>query len=273
MISIIMGVYNGADTLREALDSIIGQSCRDWEFVICDDCSTDGSMDILREYAQADHRFILIRNERNRGLAFSLNHCMEYAHGDFIARMDCDDISLPDRLDKQLAFLRANPRYDLVGTWMQGFDANGLKQVITKRQDPTKEELPLENPFHHATILMRSEVLRALNGYTVSDRTRRLEDMELWYRFFSAGYRGTTLPEPLYLVRLDRNAYKRRKLKYALDASAIMWDGITLLGLPFRSRAYCLKPVLSWLLPHRLKDTLRGFLHRSDSGKEGGECS
>jgi len=88
-----------------------------------------------------------------------------------------------------------------------------------------------------------------------------MEDVDLWYRFFSAGYKGVTIPEPLYLVRLDEGAYKRRKLRYMLDASAIMWDGIGKLKLPLYYRIYCVKPILSWLLPNHLKKKLRKLIH------------
>lgn len=257
MISIIMGVYNGASTLKEALDSIIAQTYTDWEFIICDDCSSDSTLSILEEYGKKDNRFIIIKNEYNKGLAGSLNHCLQYVHGEYLARMDADDISLPDRLEKQYQYLETHKEMDLVGTYMQGFDENGLQNVIPQRDNPTKYDIPKGNPFHHATIVMKTNVMQALKGYRVEKYTQRTEDVDLWYRFFEGGYRGTTLPEPLYLVRLDASAYKRRKLKYMLHASYIMWKGISRLKLPTRYRIYCLKPILSWLLPQEVKNKIR----------------
>ena len=258
MVSIIMGVYNGEKTLREAMNSILAQTYQDWEFIICDDCSTDGSIAILEEYRNKDDRIIIIRNEHNSGLAASLNHCLEYVSGEYIARMDCDDISTPDRFEKQIDYLSNHPGCDLVGTYMQGFNENGLLRVISQRIEPTKYDVPKGNPFHHATVMMKTSIMKALQGYTVSQRTLRMEDVELWYRFFAAGYKGVTIPEPLYLVRLDEGAYKRRKLRFMLDASAIMWEGIGKLQLPFYYRVFCVKPILSWLLPETLKRRLHG---------------
>lgn len=259
-ISIIMSVYNGEQTLPEALDSILEQSNPDWELIVCDDCSTDRSKEILLQYAAADPRIKVIANQKNSGLAASLNHCLEYVSGHYIARMDCDDISVRERLEKQAAFLEQHPEYDLVGTFMQAFDEQGLHNVIASKLQPTKYDLPKGAPFSHATIMIRTEAMRNLQGYRISNHTIRTEDVDLWYRFFAAGFKGTNLPEPLYLVRTDDAAYKRRKFKYMLHASYIIWHGCDLVQLPFYYKAYCLKPILSWLLPRNLKMSLRKWV-------------
>ena len=94
-LSVIMGVYNGQPFLSKAIESILNQTFTDFEFIICDDCSTDDSAKILREFAAKDSRIRLLQNKQNKGLAATLNNCLNIARGTFIARMDCDDISLP----------------------------------------------------------------------------------------------------------------------------------------------------------------------------------
>lgn len=259
-ISIIMSVYNGEDTLREALDSILGQSTGDWELIVCDDCSSDRSREILWEYAARDPRIRPIQNPKNSGLAASLNHCLKYACGKYIARMDSDDISVRERLEKQKLFMEEHPECDLVGTFMQAFDERGRHNVIESKIQPTKYDLPKGAPFSHATIMIRAEAMRKLQGYRISNHTVRTEDVDLWYRFFAAGFRGINLPEPLYLVRADDAAYKRRKFKYMLHASYIIWRGCDLVHLPFYYKIYCVKPILSWLLPRDLKTALRKWV-------------
>ena len=106
MVSVIMGVYNGGSTLREALDSILNQTYSNWELIACNDCSTDNSAQILQEYAKRDSRIICIQNEKNAGLAASLNHCLQYVSGEYVARMDCDDLSVPERFEKQVMYLK-----------------------------------------------------------------------------------------------------------------------------------------------------------------------
>lgn len=260
MVSIIMGVYNGAQTLKDAVDSIISQTYEDWELIICNDCSTDNTLAILNEYAKKDNRIIVIENETNKGLAASLNHCLEYVRGEYIARMDCDDISINTRLEKQYSFLEKNKQYDLVGTYMQGFNGDTRLNVIETKLYPTKYDLPKGAPFSHATIMMRTITMKKLNGYCISKHTLRTEDVDLWYRFFSNGFKGANISEVLYLVRMDDEAYKRRKLKFMFHASYIIWYGCDMVGLPFYYKIYCLKPFLSWLLPAKLKVTMRKLL-------------
>ncbi|MBQ3431226.1 MAG: glycosyltransferase family 2 protein [Clostridia bacterium] len=257
-VSFIIGAYNCEDTLDEALQSVLNQTFTDWQAVICDDASTDGTLEKLKAYEkQYPGKFVILHNEKNLTLAGSLNHCLEAATGEYIARMDCDDISVPARLEKQVAFLDAHPEYAVVGTYMQSFDENGMHHIIPNKQEPTKYDLPKSNAFHHATILMRKSVYDDLNGYTVSQKTRRLEDAELWYRFFHKGYKGYTLAEPLYLVREDRATFKRRKLKYCVDASKVIMEGINLLELPKKNYIYALKPIVSYFTPQAVKRKFR----------------
>ena len=138
LVSIIMGVYNGANTLSQALESIMAQTYTKWELIACDDCSTDETLKILSNYVDKDSRIKVIRNGENCGLAASLNHCLEYVQGTYIARMDCDDLSVETRLEKQVAYLESHPEFDLVGTYMQAFDESGKKNVIESKQYPTK---------------------------------------------------------------------------------------------------------------------------------------
>ena len=100
-ISVIMGVHNGEKTLPRAIDSILNQTFTDFELIICDDCSTDATIQVIKDYIEKDNRVILIRNESNSGLAASLNNCINISKGEYIARMDDDDISHVDRFEKQ----------------------------------------------------------------------------------------------------------------------------------------------------------------------------
>ena len=101
LVSIIMGVYNDQETISTCIDSIINQDYHNWEFIICDDCSTDETLSIVKKYAQKDSRIKVIQNTKNEKLAYSLNHCLKYSSGEYIARMDGDDIALPHRLRTQ----------------------------------------------------------------------------------------------------------------------------------------------------------------------------
>ncbi len=210
-ISVLMGIYNCADTLPNAIESIQAQTYTNWELILCDDCSTDATCSVAKQYADSDSRIKLIQNETNSKLAFTLNHCLDYATGEFIARMDGDDRSAPDRFEKQIHYLQEHPEIDLVGTAMQRFYNDGSLGMIDYAPEiPDKYTMHRTTPFKHATVMMRTKVLRGLGGYTVLPRTIRGQDRDLWYRFFAAGYHGANLQEPLYWVREDIEAIRRR---------------------------------------------------------------
>lgn len=120
-VSIIMGVYNGFGRMDRSIQSIINQTYKDWEFIICDDGSTDDTYMKLQEYAALDNRIVVLKNAHNSGLAQSLNNCLSVAKGEYVARMDDDDYSHSERLEKEVYFLNQHPEYAivaLVGIWL-----------------------------------------------------------------------------------------------------------------------------------------------------------
>ncbi len=233
-ISVIMGIYNCANTLSEAIDSILNQTYDNWELILCDDGSVDNTYSVAESYKEKyPEKIVLIRNNKNMGLAFSLNHCLKYATGKFVARMDGDDISVPERFQKQINFLLNHEEYSLVGTAMQQFNEEfGDIQVVRCLEYPDKNTLINSCPFCHATIMTYKSVYDALNGYTVSKNTLRCEDFDLWIRFFHAGFSGANLQEPLYRVREDINTIKRRTFKSRWAAHKVYKSAIKLFSFP-----------------------------------------
>lgn len=234
-ISVIMGIYNCSDTLPRAIDSIIAQTYSDWELIMCDDASTDNTYDIAKSYADSyPDKIILIRNEKNSRLSYSLNQCLKYANGKYIARMDGDDISLPQRFEKQVEYLKKNPDVDLVGTAMQRFNDEGLADILWPKEHPDKYVLRYGVTFQHATIMTYKYVFDKLNGYTVSKRTMRSQDYDLWFKFYAEGFHGDNIMEPLYLVKEDIGAIKRRTFNNRLNIFRTTCYGFKLLGFPKR---------------------------------------
>ena len=124
-VTVIMGIYNCASTLQEALDSLYAQTFQDFEIILCDDGSKDNTYEIAFKNAQKHKNIVLLRNEKNLGLNATLNKCLEVAQGEYIARMDADDISLPERLQVQYDFMEAHKEYDWCGCNAELFDENG----------------------------------------------------------------------------------------------------------------------------------------------------
>ncbi len=248
-----MATYNCHNTLAECIDSIINQTFQDWEFIICDDCSKDDTFDILMEYAhQYPRKIVVLKNEKNSKLAYSLNRCLEVAQGEYIARMDGDDISLPARLDKQVRFLDEHPEYAVVSCGMTPFDENGKGTTRAGTEIPEVRALIWGSPFAHATILMRRSAYDAVKGYTVSKRTERAQDYDMWFRFFKAGLKGYNMQQALYEVREDTAAYKRRSVKVRMYEVLTKLKGYKLLGFPFYLYPCAFKPILIALIPNGL---------------------
>lgn len=239
-ISIIMGMYNCASTLPEAIDSIINQTYSNWEFVICDDGSSDDSLEIAERYKKIyPDKFVILKNERNMGLNYTLNHCLEYARGEYIARMDGDDISLPLRFQKEVDFLDNHPEYAIVSTPMLFFDENGDWGSCTSIEIPQIRDFVFHPPFHcHAPCMIRKDAFVDVDGYTVNKHLLRYEDCNLWYKLYSKGYRGYNIQEPLYKMRDDRNAYDRRTRSSRMRAVYVQYTGFRMIKMPIKYYPY-----------------------------------
>lgn len=259
LISVIMSVRNCEQYLPEAIDSILAQTYTNWEFVICDDCSTDHTFEICKDYAaKYPGKFVLVQNDVNRKLAYSLNHCLKYAKGKFIARMDGDDRSHPERFEKQVRYLVEHPDIDLVGCATQRFNENGLTDIYYMDEHPDRYSLYRKVPFGHAMIMTYKRVYDALDGYVVAKRTERGQDYDLWFRFFHAGFRGVNLQEALYDFREGDEAIRRRTFKVRWLTYQTTRMGYKLLNYPisWRIQAF-ISVVIKSLTPFWVQKLIR----------------
>ena len=140
-VSVIMGVHNGEKTLSRAIDSILNQTFSDFELIICDDFSTDATYKIMKSYALKDNRIIILKNERNLGLAASLNKCINISKGEYIARMDDDDISYSERFCRQVDFLDHNHKYAFVSSIVDCYDGKEIvRNHFLRKAEPQKRD-------------------------------------------------------------------------------------------------------------------------------------
>jgi glycosyltransferase involved in cell wall biosynthesis len=200
-ISILMSVYNGEKYLAEAIESILGQTFTNFEFLIINNGSTDKSRKILLSYS--DNRIKLIDNKINVGLIKSLNKGLDLALGKYIARMDADDISLPGRLQIQFEFMEKNPHIDVCGSWYEMF---GNKNCITEtpvQDKDIKETLFFHNCIAHPTVIIRKNTL---DKYQIKYNENYLhsEDYELWCREVNR-LKFANIPEALIKYRIHEN--------------------------------------------------------------------
>lgn len=248
-VSVLIGIYNCASTLDEALDSLYNQTFQDFKIILCDDGSSDNTYQVAKSHADAHDNIILIRNVKNMGLNYTLNRCLEYADTEYCARMDGDDISLPTRFEKEVKFLDEHPEFAIVTTPMKYFDAGGIFRVGTGGREPKLTDFPKASPFCHAPCMVRKEAYDAVDGYTVDKKLLREEDYHLWIKMYKAGYRGYTIDEALYMMRDDRNAARRRTFKSRCNEAYVKHLACKMLGLPFYYHIHCLKPLILGVMP------------------------
>lgn len=186
IISVILPVYNAGSYLKDAIDSILNQTFRDFEFIIINDGSTDNSLETIKAFD--DSRIVLI-DQANMGLAATLNVGISKAKGKYIARQDQDDISYPERLEKQVDYLESNKEVVLLGTWAR-IISEDTKLNNTFHQHPhlssiLKFDLLFNNPFVHSSVIFKTDLVKSIGGY---DETKGLyEDYKLWSRLAEEG--------------------------------------------------------------------------------------
>lgn len=210
-ISVILPVYNGQDYLTEAIDSVLSQSFSDFELIIVNDGSTDGSAAIIEKLGDSRIRFF---QQSNKGLAATLNRAISLARGAYIARQDQDDVCLPSRFERQVAFLDANPDVGMVGTSAEIRVGNErtnryLKHPVANAS--LKFGLLFDNHFVHSSVMIRRSVLEGLGGYSEDSARQPPEDYELWSRVMKK-YKLANLPEVLLAYREVEGSMSRTGL-------------------------------------------------------------
>lgn len=198
LISILMPVYNVEKYVGEAVQSIINQTYRNFELIILDDGSKDNTVPVIKSFN--DSRIRLYENE-HLGLSEQLNYGISVANGDFIARMDGDDISKNERLEKQLLFLTKHPEIDIIGTSYEFIDKNGKSKrtkILHEIHSEISASMPVLTSVCHASILARKNVFQLAQGY---NNIAFCEDQDLFLRLINQGFKFHNMKEVLYLYR------------------------------------------------------------------------
>ncbi|RXJ84875.1 glycosyltransferase family 2 protein [Arcobacter sp. CECT 8985] len=180
MVSVVMSVYNAEKYLDEAIQSILNQTYKNFEFIIINDGSMDKSLDIIDKFKAQDERIIVISRE-NKGLIASLNEGIKKAKGKYIARMDADDISLPTRFEEQVEFLDKNQDIAVCGTWVEVFGKNRKKTIwkMPINDDELKVRLLFSVSFAHPSIMMKKEFIQR-HGIKYKEEYKHAEDYKFW---------------------------------------------------------------------------------------------
>lgn len=234
-----MSTHNGEKYIKEAIDSILTQSFSNFEFVICNDHSTDNTLGILNDYGKLDNRIRVFDNTNKAGLQYSLNFGLKKCRGKYVARMDDDDISHLDRLERQYSFLEKNPSISLLGTNINFFDENGIYGSSRFKTNPSIVDVWKGKTFCHPTMMFKLSDIREIGFYNQSDEVTRLEDYDCWCNFYYHGFKGFNLKDNLLDFREDSNSFKRRTNE---------------------SRIKLVKCMHKWLIRMKLKKSLNIFV-------------
>ena len=256
LVSVLMSVYNGAPTLEKAAASVLAQTYRDLELILCDDASTDDTWRIMQRIAAQDARVTIFQNKTNRGLGASLNGCLSRAGGEYIARQDADDVSDPDRIERTMDFLLSSGApYAACG--VRVFDDGGVWSTRQYPQKITKHIIAQKTPFFHPTMVFRRAVLEGVGGYSETPETRRTEDYDLVMRLAAEGVIGENLPEILYSVYEPKEAYLRHNAKTRLCEVRVRARGLRAMGSPASDYIYLVKPLIMACVPRGMMRSVK----------------
>jgi len=254
-VSVLMSVRDGAPWVADAVRSVLAQTAGDLELIVIDDGSTDATPEILGRVS--DPRLRVLRQAR-LGLTLSLNRALGLARGALVARLDADDVALPERFARQRAFLAAHPDIGLLGTGAREVDAAGheVALVVPPADDATiRRALIRRNPFVHSSVMARREAVLRAGGY---DATLPVaQDYDLWMRLAPVT-RLANLPEPLVVRRLVPGRVSAARDGDRLRAEArVRWRAVRGGAYPPWDAVFALRPLLALALPPGLRRALR----------------
>ncbi|MGX7033393.1 glycosyltransferase family 2 protein [Pediococcus argentinicus] len=255
-----MATKNGERTIESSIDSILSQSFTDFEFIIVNDNSSDKTEAIVNKISEIDDRIVLINNLEDPGLTSSLNIGLKRCQGEFVARMDDDDIASSGRITTELEYLEENSSVAIVGSNINYFDNNGVYGKSDFKHSLSKVDIWRGIIFANPTVMIRRSVFEKTGGYNESDDVIRVEDYDYWCKLYSKGFYGVNLDECLLNYREDKLAFKKRNniRRWRLAKRMFFWRKrmnipLYLLYVPLFELLKCLVPQNAIRMYHRIK--------------------
>ncbi|MBN2348494.1 MAG: glycosyltransferase [Bacteroidales bacterium] len=272
-VSIIMPVFNSEQYTADAIKSVLQQVFTNFEFIIINDASTDKTLQIINHYSSVDNRIKIITNPENLGIVKSLNIGLQSALGNYIARIDSDDLWHKNKLGKQISYFKNNANLFLLGTAKVLIDKFGNPRTSEEKQfflyDDIKKQIGRGNLFCHSSVVFKREVINDIGYY--NEKYKNSEDYEYWLRILSKK-RGEILPEPLtyYRIHINMISIRKRKeqFKYVIKAKL---NAIIKMGYPISGIFFIVKDLWPLLIPDfliRIKKYLWNFLIPVKSDKD-----
>lgn len=260
LISVLMGVYYRREDLyllKRSVESVLKQTFTDFELLICDDGSTEAAIEYLNGLASQDCRVKLIRRGNLFSLPQKLNACLECSNSTYIARMDDDDFSHPERFADQLSFLAEQPEIAFVGSNVNLWRDGAVVGSRILAEYPSVRDFYFVQPYIHPALMFRREVLVAVAGYSEEKHAVLCEDYDLLLRLYAAGYQGANLQKCLLDYAIPATAKGNRKMKHRWNEAVTRWKRFKELGCLRSAFPYVVKPLVVGLVPERLLGALK----------------
>jgi len=254
-VSVLMATRNGHKYLKEAITSILCQSFSDFEFIICNDHSSDDTAKIIEHFRKNDNRIKVFENEFPDGFTSALNYGLEHCEGKYIARMDDDDISHPDRLAIEAEYLDQYPMISIVSSNVNFFDSSGIYGRTSKINLPTNKDIWRGKIFTHPAVMFRKKNLSLVGQYSTSKDVTRIEDYDFWCKFYSYGLKGINLPNTLLDYREDHFSLKKRNAIRKVRLVKCMHKWRKRLNIPIYYDVFMVYELMKILVPQRLIGT------------------
>lgn len=247
-VSVIMSEYNTPlEYLRTSIKSILDQTFTDFEFIIIDDCGNNDLEKIVREYD--DNRIRIIKNDKNRGLVYSLNSAVRHAKGKYLVRMDTDDIAVSERIEKLYDFISRHPEYSVVGSRVIEFSDDTDYGILGRMGERTSESIMRGEPLIHPSVIMKKNAIVTVGGYP---DYKRAEDLALWCELLLKGRRLYVINDILLKYRVNPEDYNKRKLKYRKGEIAARLNYYPKLNASTLDYLRITRFVISSILPNKL---------------------
>lgn len=271
LISVLMGVrYRREDLsmLKRSVHSILAQTYTNFEFLICDSGSSVEACLVLNEFAQTDHRIILVRDETMpMDLAHKLNACLNCAEGEIIARMDDDDFSHPNRFEMQLKFLYEHSEVSFVGCNVALQKNGNLAGCRVLPEYPMVKDFYFTQPFIHPALMFRREALTSVGGYSESKHQVLCEDYDLLLRLYERGMTGANIQRPLLTYTLPPCGTSNRSMRQRWNEARTRFVRFRSLGVLPQALPYVVKPLAVGLIPITILEKWKERRQRSEATK------
>lgn len=251
-VSVIIPTYNAIETITRAVQSVLYQTYQNFEIILVDDQSKDGTYDLLRTLEKNDSRIHVYQNEKNSKSAYTRNHAIQKSIGEYIMQLDDDDYCDKERMEKQVNFLKQNSEIDFVGSNCYLFDEQGVYGNTESPRRPGKEDLLNTSPFMNPSVMFRRESLEKVGGYRASKETTRGQDYDLYLRMYSVGLQGYNIQENLVFYYKDSQSFRKSSFSYRIGEAKFRCRNFRKLGLFPKALPYVVKPIAAALIPNRM---------------------